>query len=226
MASNTIFSIVEQYFSRNGGILRLKGELAVYFWPRIAGAELAYQVTALRYNDGQLYLQTENPALAHQLTMLSPEIIGRYRKLLGNGVIRGIRVKIGPVQKIKRPVTEEDIEIPLTEPEQQSIRECCQAVADPELASKLAGLMTRHYQNKQIKQREGGKECPSCGVFIAVDLEFCPCCERKLTEEVHEYLNYLRKNHQDISITELQQGLGQVHQMLTARIMQNKKMEE
>jgi hypothetical protein len=192
LASGTFAVIIESFFQRNGGLTRLKGELAVYYWPRVAGIEIAGKVAAIRFKDGFLYLQTENSALAHQLSLLNLDIIKKYRKILRGNIVTGIKIKIGVINISLNRRNSSDPEIELNPNEKQMIEKCRQSIPEPDLALKFTALMQKHYLEKRKLEIDGGKKCRSCGIIIESQFDYCPCCERLVKEEKEVFLKYLK----------------------------------
>ncbi len=180
MPSDSFTNIIEKLFRQNGGWLRLKGELSVYYWPRVAGEEIAGKVEAIRYRNGFLYLQTENPALAHQISLFSTDIIKRFQKLLGKNIIKGIKVKIGPVSLEKKQKITKKNDYLLTEAERELINECSKTVCDPDLGGNFSKLIQAFYQNQKKVLAEGGHHCPNCQTVISEEYLYCPCCQIKI----------------------------------------------
>jgi hypothetical protein len=192
LASGTFAVIIESFFQRNGGLTRLKGELAVYYWPRVAGIEIAGKVAATRFKDGFLYLQTENSALAHQLSLLNLDIIKKYRKILRGNIVTGIKIKIGAINISLIRRNSSDPEIELNPNEKQMIENCRQSIPEPDLALKFTALMQKHYLEKRKLERDGGKKCRSCEIIIESQFDYCPCCERLVKGEKEAFLEYLK----------------------------------
>ena len=192
MASSSFKTLIEGFFQRQGGWPRLKGELAVYYWPRVAGPEITAKVTATRLYDGFLYLQTDNAALAHQISLLNLDIVKKYRRILGPNIIKGVRIKIGPVQS--NPVVEKSPEVTLNPEENELIEKCGLIIQEPVLADKFALFMKKHYLLKRKIEATGGKECRACNIIIESDFEYCPCCERQIKEENEAYQQFLKKS--------------------------------
>jgi hypothetical protein len=223
MMPNTWTGLVTRFFKRNGGLRRLQGELAVYYWPRIAGTELGRKVTALRWRDGQLQLQTENPALAHQLTLLVPEILERYRQLFRTDVVKGIKVRIGAVPA-PAPLETAVPEPVLEAGEEENITACAARVGDPELAERLTALMRRDYVNRR-KLAAGGSagECFACHVVITGGFDYCFSCERQLELENAELMSYLAKASRPLDTAKLPEDLAERHTALTKLVQQGSK---
>jgi hypothetical protein len=194
MASSSFKAVIEGFFQRQGGWPRLKGELAVYYWPKVAGSEIHAKVAATRFCDGYLYLQTDNAALAHQISLLNMDIIKKYRRILGPNIVKGVRIKIGPVQHNNDPKKKNEPEVILNSEEKAMIEKCGQMISEPDLAAKFATFMKKHYVLKRQMEAAGGKRCQSCNIIIESCYEYCPCCERQIKEENEAYQRFLNKS--------------------------------
>lgn len=191
MASSSFKKLIEGFFQRQGGWSRLKGEMAVYYWPRVAGPEITAKVIATRFYDGFLYLQTDNAALAHQISLLNLDIVKKYRKILGPNIIKGVKIKIGPVQSNQGE--KKETKVTLDPAENELIEKCEQMIPEPDLAEKFATFMKKHYVLKKKMEATGGKKCQACNIVIESDFEYCPCCERQIKEENEAYQQFLYK---------------------------------
>lgn len=180
MSDISFMSIIEKIFRQNGSWTRLKGELSVYYWPRVAGTEIASKVEAVRYHNGFLYLRTENPALAHQVSLLSMEIVKRFQKILGKNIIKGIKIKIGAVSFINTPSKSNEINCSLTEAEKEKIERYSETIQDPVLARSFSKLIYSFYQSQKQILAEGGHHCQKCRTVISGDYQYCPCCQMKV----------------------------------------------
>ncbi len=199
MAGSSFLSIIELYFQRNGGWKRLKGELSVYFWSRIAGNELAKKTEAVRFQSGYLYLQTDSPALAHQIFLMTTDILRKYHKLLGPGIVKGIKIKVGAIKKKYQDSAPIIDKFKLDENEKAKIEEYCKEINDPELAERFKKLIKCSILQYKQKEINGGHQCLSCGVIIDKEFNYCPCCQQKVSEEVNAFLAYKKKNNQEVS---------------------------
>lgn len=223
MARESFLTIVEKMFQRNGGLTRLKGELAVYYWPRIAGNDLASKVEAVRYYGGTLFLQTDNPALAHQLTFMSLEIVKRYQKVLGRDIIKNIKMKIAPVN-IATATEPPHIGLELAPGEIEAIEGCVKEISDPELAGKFSRMMKSHQLRSKKEGMSDGDRCQSCGVNVLKGYAYCPCCERQLREEIKEYQRFLKTNDAETAASALDsEDLTELHQILIQAMLKEKQ---
>lgn len=180
MSVISFISIIEKIFRQNGCWSRLKGELSVYYWPRVAGTEIAAKVEAVRYRSGFLYLQTENPALAHQVSLLSVEIVKRFQKILGKNIIKGIKIKIGAVSLSENRNNSKAINYSLTEAEKELVQKCSKTLQDPDLAGSFSKLIHSFYLSQKQVLAEGGHRCQNCYTVISGDYQYCPCCQMKV----------------------------------------------
>lgn len=192
MSSSSFKAVIESFFKRQGGWTRIKGEMAVYFWPRVAGPEITTKVSAIRFYDGFLYLQTDNAALAHQISLLNLDIVKKYRKILGPNIIKGVKIKIGPVPSNPARM-EKAPEVSLNPEENSMIEKCGQMIPEPDLAAKFAAFMEKHYLFKRKLEATGGKQCQACKIIIESGFDYCPCCERQIKEENEAYQQFMNK---------------------------------
>jgi hypothetical protein len=202
VATSRCSTIIENTLRRSGNWKRLRSELSVYYWPRIAGPEIAKNVEATRYFNGYLYLKTESATLAHQLTMMNCDIMKRYQKVLGFDALKGVKIKVGSIN-IKKERIRSDNTPNLDESEIQFIASNYQQIVDPELAVRFKAIMEKAFLDKHRKKIEGNKTCLSCNVLIDPNYDYCPVCELKLKDEMSCYINYLKKNHQEIDLSKL-----------------------
>ena len=195
MPSGAFGSIIEKYFHRNGGWSRLKGELSVYYWPKVAGEEIAKKVEAVRFRDGYLYLQTEVPALAQQILLMVPNFLEKYPKYIGKGVLKGIKIKVGTTHHSSSGKIPSLRDFSLEKSEVSEIETCKKGIEDPELAVRFEKLMQKSFLVQKKQMAVGGKACLSCGVIIDAQFDYCPCCEQKVNQEIKDYLSYQKSHH-------------------------------
>jgi predicted nucleic acid-binding Zn ribbon protein len=68
------------------------GAQALGAWPDIVGLEVAAHVTADRYSEGTLFVRADSTTWAHQIRLLTPQILDRCREVLGSALITHIDV--------------------------------------------------------------------------------------------------------------------------------------
>lgn len=114
---------------------RLRQEMAVDFWPRVVGPEVAHQTVAGPVRDRVLLVRTANPVLAYQLTLMERDILLRYRGLLGGTYIRRVHPQIGEVPPAaKGPAMERPGPASLPPAVEEQLAELAVRIPDPDLS--------------------------------------------------------------------------------------------
>lgn len=90
--------VYREIIERMPGHGRLKEGLALYYWPRVAGKELQEKARAERVKNGILWVKCPDPAFSYNLNFFKKEIIKKYRRILGSGVIRSVRIVTGEIE--------------------------------------------------------------------------------------------------------------------------------
>lgn len=193
MQNDSCVAIIKSFFQKKGMWKRLKGEMAVYYWPQVVGKEIALRTSA-KYLNGNLFITVVNSVFSHEIFLRKTEILEKYQKLLGKGILRDVIIKVDAVSL--KPVEENsDFKLPeLDESEKNEIVNHTKNIADEALAKKFQQIMETNLQRQKKLLQSGGKCCCSCGVIIEKNFELCPICEIKLTEELNEYYAFVKKN--------------------------------
>ncbi len=72
-------------------------------WPEAVGAALAPRATPIAARDGVVSVTCESAVWAHELTLMSGELIGRLNAHLGAGAVLGLRCSAAPGRSWVRP---------------------------------------------------------------------------------------------------------------------------
>ncbi len=72
-------------------------------WPEAVGAALAARATPTAARDGVVSITCESAGWAHELTLMSRELVGRLDARLGPGVVRELRCSAAPARSWVRP---------------------------------------------------------------------------------------------------------------------------
>jgi hypothetical protein len=64
-------------------------------YSKVAGAMLAARSTPDSFRDGTLFVRTTSAALAHEITLLRAELVARMTDVLGPGLVRDVRTRVG-----------------------------------------------------------------------------------------------------------------------------------
>lgn len=72
-------------------------------WPDAVGAALAARATPTAARDGVVSVTCESAVWAHELTLMSGELVGRLEAHLGPGVVRELKCSAAPGRSWVRP---------------------------------------------------------------------------------------------------------------------------
>ncbi len=97
--TKTLGQIYRELMKGWKGYRRLKEGLALYYWPQVAGKDLQNKTEAERVSNGILWVKCKDPSLSYHLNFFKREIIKKYRKILGAGVIRSVRIVVGEIEE-------------------------------------------------------------------------------------------------------------------------------
>lgn len=128
--------MLDKATKRMGLAVRLRQGLAPDLWPRVVGPEIARVTQAGPVREGELIVRTDNPVLAHQLSLMSGEILARYRGLLGNRTLRRVRVQVAEIPPPRvEPRDAEPEAAALPAAREEELRRLAGGIPDPDLAA-------------------------------------------------------------------------------------------
>jgi len=70
-------------------------------WPEVVGSEIAAHSQAVDLLDGVLVIEADHGAWRQELTLLMPEIMGKFNRLCGAGTVREIQWRNRPLRSRK-----------------------------------------------------------------------------------------------------------------------------
>jgi predicted nucleic acid-binding Zn ribbon protein len=91
-------SLMSAVVTRLGGTHRAREQRIFAAYTSVAGKILAGQTQPDSVRDTTLFVRVESSALAHQLTLLRSEILGRMAPLLDPGTITDLRTRVAPLR--------------------------------------------------------------------------------------------------------------------------------
>ncbi|MCL6450682.1 MAG: DciA family protein [Acetobacteraceae bacterium] len=180
--------VLEGVVGRLGLRSRLREELALEEWPRVAGPELCRHAWPVRISQGVLHVQTSSPAWAREASFLKPELRSRLNQRLGQEVVKDIRFSaaagcrhrpgtggpVGPSAALAAP--------PLPAPcgRSSAAQTGAQEVADAEvLAHRWERFLAAWKRAREGRLGRGYRRCRGCGAPHEPGLELCPACARE-----------------------------------------------
>ena len=87
--------LIAGLLSRIGGSGRALEYRVFDAYAQVAGAMLAARSTPDAFRDGTLFVRTPSAALAHEITLLRADLVARMTAVLGPGLVRDIRTRVG-----------------------------------------------------------------------------------------------------------------------------------
>ncbi|MGE5598563.1 MAG: DUF721 domain-containing protein [Bacteroidota bacterium] len=123
--------------ARRGGLApRLRAGMAVEYWPRVVGPQVAGRTEAGPVRNRVLFVRTPDPGLAHQLSLMEREILKRYARLLGGPYLSGVRPQIGEISlPAGKDPPAEDKPLEISENQARKFASLAEEIKDPEIAA-------------------------------------------------------------------------------------------
>lgn len=100
----TAGDLISGLLSRLGGKGRALEYRVFDAYARAAGEVLASRTTPDSFREGTLFVRTGSSALAHEIVLLRVELLARMEAVLGPGVVKEIRTRVGAAVTPGRPV--------------------------------------------------------------------------------------------------------------------------
>lgn len=91
----TAADLISGLLSRLGGKGRALEYRVFDAYARAAGHVLASRTTPDSFREGTLFVRTTSSALAHEIVLLRVELLTRMEAVLGPGVVKEIRTRVG-----------------------------------------------------------------------------------------------------------------------------------
>lgn len=220
--SRRVGDICQHILRKWKGRSRLLEGMALFYWPKISGPDIACKTQAEKMMAGTLWIRTDDPTLAHHLTFLIPKMMDGYAKMMGPNIVRGIRFVIGQIEKENKEseVQVKEVQIP------SSIMESAATIEDENLRSSFIRTVRNSLISDELRLQKGWKRC-SCGI-LTEHVEYCPECQRKEDEERRGLLFFFLSRHPEFPWEEARPYLPGIDrsEWEKARLKMQQKYEE
>jgi hypothetical protein len=119
-------------------------EIMVPLWPRVVGKAMAQHSRPISFEFGTLTLHTDCPTWGNQLRQMIEEIRAKVNGLLGQAMVKKLRIKTVPHLET---ILDAAKERPATPREISSLEMAmiCDSIADPEIAAALASSYAKYF---------------------------------------------------------------------------------
>ena len=123
-------------------------EILVPLWPRIAGRAMAQHARPADFNFGTLTLHTDCPTWAMQLRQMSVEICAKVNGLLGQPLVKKLRVKVvASLEAMHKSTKDRAARLPEVFAAETNLNQHC--ITDPEIASALAASYAKYFHRSR-----------------------------------------------------------------------------
>jgi hypothetical protein len=171
---------------------------AITMWERVCGKEVARVSGAEKLRGTVLLISTVDHIWAAELSTFTHHYLERYKKLLGEGVVKDIRFKADPGffdTKKKRKKKEYDPEsMDLPQKEEKKISELVNDISDEKCRELMEKFLRGKVKYERWLKKHGGDNCFGCGVMLEKGHTFCPHCTRELEQTNTRKLRELLEN--------------------------------
>lgn len=91
-------SLISAVVAKIGGDARALEQRVFDGYDTAVGELLRHRTRPEKLRGSTLIVRVASSAIAHELTMLKAEILGRLEHVLGDGVVTDIRTRVGPLR--------------------------------------------------------------------------------------------------------------------------------
>ncbi len=190
-----------------GGLLKnrqlvasMRRVMVMSLWEQVVGALVAEKTWPEKIADGVLTVGVISHAWAEELHLLKPQIVSRYRQLLGRSALKDVEFRVGR-RKARRDdeaaprhlaVHPAPHELPPIAPVPDYLLD---GVANPEIRDLLGPVFARLRAEREWKREQGwvccdgcgrvfhGSHCPNCGLLLAPVTDATPVPEKAVAAE-------------------------------------------
>ncbi len=157
---------------------KLKEQLALGAWARVAGRVVGAHTRAEAVRDGILIVATDTPAWAQELHMRRGELLVKLEAAVGQGVIAEIHFRSG--FRSKKVESREDetrpADLTLSEKQTREIARASARIQDPQLRAKAERAFSSLTRIAEWRKGSGWRRCGRCGQWQRTGKRWCASC--------------------------------------------------
>ncbi|MGQ9729736.1 MAG: DUF721 domain-containing protein [Candidatus Zipacnadales bacterium] len=185
---STLNVALEDLLAQREGRVRVKERLAALVWRDCVGEFYADRTRVSRVHRGIMYVWCNSPALAHQLSLDAPVIIGRINAELAGPYIKEIRPSTS--RSADNPADEVELAAPqcpvatqaelqavqLSVAELKAIDAKAALIPQEKLREKFRATAIASLRAQKWRETHGYRKCPTCGWLVPPPLMSCIKC--------------------------------------------------
>lgn len=156
-----------------GGLLKnrqmvasMRRVMVMSLWEQVVGQLVAKKSWAEKVTDGVLTIGVTSHAWATELQLLKPQILARYRQLLGRSILKDVEFRVGR----RRTVASENAAAPVMlhpragecRPHEDAPATTLSGISNPEVRELLAPIFSRMCAHRTWKHEHGWARCTRC----------------------------------------------------------------
>ena len=123
-------------------------------WEEAVGDVLARHAHPVAMHGKKLTLMVDSPAWMQQLSLLKPEIKEKVNNILGNDVVKDIKLILGEVAAIKKTVSPLAVSAVLDREERVAIDRYAEKVHDPDVREAIRRVMEKDFLSRKNMQKK------------------------------------------------------------------------
>lgn len=156
-----------------GGLLKnrqlvasMRRVMVMSLWEQVVGAVVAQKSWPIKVSDGILIIGVTSHAWASELQMLKPQILARYRQLLGRSALKDVEFRVGRRKALAVGTQQPAIMLhptPEDRPTPQPVPgDVFSGVNNPEIRDMLGPVFARMRAEREWKREHGWGRCDRC----------------------------------------------------------------
>ena len=171
-----------------GGLLKnrqlvssMRRVMVMSLWDQVVGAMIAQKSWPEQMTDGVLNIGVSSHTWAEELHLLKPQILARYRQLLGRSAVKDVQFRVG--RRKARRQEDEVIHTALHPQRDERLAphpmpgDLLSSVSNPEVRELLTPMFSRLRAEREWKREHGWARCNQCSrIFNGSN---CPHCGGK-----------------------------------------------
>lgn len=178
-------SVMQALLDSMEGGGKIRESLAMAYWPRAAGPQVAAASHAEEVRDGILYVRTKGSVWSQEINLLKHQILAQLNHLCGKPVIKDIRFRAGGLKPAASasetgfPPADEIAAVRLSEEDAAAMAadlEAAGKLEDPGLRRATLQIIERQYRVRRWRLNRGWKPCARCGALHGGDQPICTVC--------------------------------------------------
>jgi len=156
-----------------GGLLKnrqlvasMRRVMVMSLWEQVVGTPVAQKSWPEKVTDGVLTIGVNSHAWAAELETLKPQILARYRQLLGRSALKDVEFRIGRRKASRINAADPPIVLHPLPGEQLAPQpvpgNLFSGISNPEVRDLLAPVFARLRAQREWKQEHGWARCAAC----------------------------------------------------------------